>query len=123
MNINVNIPDQDVNKIDLVTILTENRDNHQAMYEAANSGYRKAAESQLRHRARKIHDGGEVKLSFSLSAPESHTDEYDTVIGLLNLSTAVTVKLGLQDYRKLVQDKWDWSYNFGATYSGYCPTV
>lgn len=115
---NVNIEDQEVNKMELVTLLTKNRDDHEKTYQAANSGYRDKTVFELRKRAQQIDTGGKVNLNFSLCRPERHTSEYDTVIGLLNLSTAITVKLGLQDYRKLVQDEWDWSSGFRHTASG-----
>ena len=117
---NVSLAAQTVVKDQLVSILEKNREAHQELYVQAVSGYQKKAREQLLNRVSLIDEKQEVNLLFNLPVPVSHTEDYDTVIGLLKLSTAEMVQLGLRDYQQLVEDKWDWSQNFGTMVSGYC---
>jgi hypothetical protein len=67
------------------------------------------------------------KVQISVSKPESHEKEYDTVIKNLELSTAEFVVLGQSDFNQYVLDEWTWKSTFsnnnyligsGSTMSG-----
>jgi hypothetical protein len=52
------------------------------------------------------------KVQISVSRPESHEKEYNTVIKNLELSTAEFVVLGQSDFNQYVLDEWVWKSTF-----------
>ena len=67
--------------------------------------------------------GDKINLNVGLAMPEDHTDDYDTVIGMLEFDINETVELDQAQYRSWVQDQWGWQRSFTTTNSTYSSTA
>lgn len=54
-----------------------------------------------------------------LHAPTLHTDEYDTALQQLSMDVRETIEITSDDFRRLVQDEWDWMGHFAMTLDSY----
>jgi hypothetical protein len=129
-----------VNRKELINRVTENREIHAEFLRESLSGFRSMAKDKLSERKAtadsdmwdvvfksqnhidKLTD--EELIGFSdtvvltraiavdISAPQSHLDEYDTVINMLIWDTRDTIELTLTEFRKYVEDKWNWTDSF-----------
>lgn len=108
-----------VSKDQLVSKLKDNRDNHRQVYDAAIEGYRTAAIGRLNTMVDELKAGKLPQLYVRLPIPEDHTDEYDALISMLEMSTEDSVEIDLADYRAYVLDDWGWKKEFISTASNY----
>jgi hypothetical protein len=105
----------------LLKKLKSNRKTHSKIIEEAREGYLRDAQAALNKRLKKLESGKVAHLSFSLSPPVEHLDEYDTVISMLEWTTEKEIKLSPSEFRNFVMDEWGWSRSFfqkNAMYSG-----
>lgn len=108
-----------VDKIDLITKVKANRDEHRQVFEEAIVGYRKFVHEQLEAMIAQLEAGKTIKQSFSFVIPEDHTDDYDRVIGMLEMDLEGRIVLDESLYRMYVDNDWDWARNFAVSNSGY----
>ena len=54
-----------------------------------------------------------------LHAPQSHVNEYDTVIEMLEMSVEDKVSISFSQFRKWVKNEWSWRSKFAATTAAY----
>lgn len=106
-------------KADLLAKLVSNRAEHEAAYEEAAAGYRAKAVETLRTRADGIEAGGKIDLSFQLPKPESHLDDYDEAIAMVEWHDDDYMDLDYGTFRNWVLNKWHWDKAFIATNSTY----
>ena len=104
---------------DLLVILKKNRDEHNKLYKEALDGYIEEAKKAIGQKLQKLLDGKVVGLSFSLNVPTDHTAEYNTVIGMLEMTTDDEITLDAQEYQMFVEDEWDWQRHFLLSNSTY----
>ena len=98
-----------VNKSDLLAVLKKNRETHRENYERARDGFIKLLTKELEDKLDMIREGERIpQLHFDNRQPEDHTDEYDTIIGMLEMSTDGTIELSYQQYQQWVEDNWNW---------------
>lgn len=107
------------NVANLLEILKKNRAGHRQLYEEAFAEYRRQVVKAMEYNLERAQSGGDIRLSLSMRTPEDHTDEYDAVIGLLELSTDDTVELTAHDYERFVLDRWEWARSFEANTMSY----
>jgi len=109
-------------KIALLEILRKNRDGHAKIVREAQEGWAAGAEKRIRAELDKVLSAKRpCHLSFSLAPPVDYTSVYDTFIMQLDMAKETELELDGDQFRKLVQDKWDWTSNFlasNAVYSG-----
>lgn len=111
-------------KFKLITILEENREAHKLEFEQAMLQFRKALRNVL---GEKIYDciespnpKGEIsKILISFPQPESHLEDYDRALRMLNSHDDEQITVDAREYRELVEDEWDWSGRFKAATSNY----
>ncbi len=103
----------------LLAILKKNRGGHRKLYEEAFTEYRRQVVKAMEYNLERAREGGDIRLSLSLRTPEDHTEEYDAVIGLLELSTDDTVELTAHDYERFVLDRWEWQRSFETNTMSY----
>lgn len=121
-----------INKGELLDIVRSNLEKHQAEFEAAVSGYREKLTEELDKRLTRLRDEGlavsdlDRQSRWSLQtlyqkfpAPESHTEEYERVIRMLELSVDDEIELTASSFEQLVMDEWGWKGAFAATNSRY----
>lgn len=112
-----------VNKTRLIATMKLNRDDHHAIVLEAQEGFRKKVVERLDEMLKLAADGQKIDLHIGLQMPEDHTDEYDTVIGMLELDINETVELDISQYRQWVQDQWGWQRSFTTTNAYYSATA
>lgn len=110
-----------VNKVQLETALTTNREKHVLDYTAALEGYWKAleqkAETVLRRvKERRVEDND---LYIMLPKPESHEADYDTALEMLEWHEGDTIEVSQTEFKQFVQDEWSWKRNFENTTIAY----
>ena len=103
----------------MIRLLEENMAEHKGLYERALEGWRKesieSCKAYVDALARK--DTG-VHLHLERK-PEDHTDDFERVIGLLEMSQDDNVELDEDQYQNYVMNDWHWSRNWVASNSKY----
>lgn len=112
-----------VNKAKLIATMKENRERHHAIVLEAQTGFRVKVIERLDEMLKLAASGQKINLNVGLAMPEDHTDEYDTVIGMLELDINETVLLDMTQYRQWVQDQWGWQRSFTTTNAYYSATA
>lgn len=108
-----------VERIAVLDRLRENRANHKDFVLEAWNGYEAAILSELNYLRDLIQKDRRSNIRITLPQPVDHTDEYDTIIGMLEMSEEHTISLGAIEYRSYIEDKWDWKQQFIGTNSRY----
>lgn len=93
----------------------ENRDNHRAVFEEALDGYRRRLIRELERRINDVKRGRPVDFGIRLPEPEDHTEDYDRVISMAELSLDDEVSLDEHDFGKYMMDQWPWKHEFAET--------
>lgn len=102
----------------LIKQIQENRDTHRSVFEAALEGYRTEAVKRLERQIEEI-KAGKLVSHFSLTLPEDHTDDYDTVLSMLNACVDEEIELTMSDYAMYMLDEWSWKKQFITSNSLY----
>ena len=118
--ININVT---VDKKELLERLEKNRDEHKSLFEEAKKGYCEKALQAVIQKMNVLKEGKPVALAFSFSPPQDMTSVYDTTINMMKWSTDDKVTLKADEFRKLVEDEWDWSSAWFHNNSGYSNSV
>ena len=108
-----------VKRTELLQKLRANLENHAEVVREARNGYVKRAAEALKGRLEELRSGKVVALTFTLSPPADYSRVYQDVIAMLEWNTQEEVTLGAEEFRRLVQDKWDWTEGFFASNLGY----
>lgn len=108
-----------INKGDLVEKLTMNRKSHRAMFENAFEGYRQECIRLLALNLESLKAGDKIQVRFYEQAPQDHTDDYDTVLNMLNMSVEPTIELTHQEFKQYVEDDWNWREQWNTSNSKY----
>ena len=112
-----------VKKSDLLRIMQENRTKHHQIVIEAQAGFRQKVIERLDEMLKLASEGKRIDINVGLQMPEDHTEEYDTVIGMLELDINDNVELDIGQYRMYVQDKWGWQRSFTTTNAFYSSTA
>lgn len=108
-----------VSRTELLEKLRTNLAQHQQIVMEAREGYLKKAKQALQERISTLEKGKVVSLNFSLQEPADHSKDYKTAISMLEFAQGETVELQTQDFQRLVNDEWDWSYGFYSSNAAY----
>ena len=113
-----------VYRLALVAKITENRASHAKAYDEAMVGYRAAVEKAILkalrdHRKRKLTPYEAIYPLRKLDPPQSHLDEYDRLLAMLEMSVDSEITLAEHEFRQFVLDEWTWKREFIASTSAY----
>ena len=108
-----------VNKQNLIETLRGNRDQHRDIFEQAQVVYRAKVIEELDRALDDAKNGRKVIRFINLPEPEDHTADFDTAIDMLEWDTADTVTLDRRDFKRFVQNKWEWEASFAGTTMTY----
>lgn len=108
-----------VKRQELIEKLRANRAAHRSIFEEATKVYRERAIKELDAMLDAARRGDQIARSLSLPLPEDHTDDYDRVIGMLEMEVADVVKITEEQFRCYVQDQWGWIGSFGRNTRSY----
>ena len=108
-----------VKKEKLLEILKTNMERHKKIFLDALKGYRKIVIEILDKNITRAKSGGKIITYINLKEPVDQTQDYERVIGMLQMADDIIVELSEVDYTRYVLDNWDWSNNFYTVNSGY----
>lgn len=111
-----------VRKAELLEILRQNRRAHRGIFEKAVAEYTKRLIEWHRQQERSLLAGKSAERSVRLPQPEDHTDEYDTMIKMMEMEVGSEVTLDFRLFQNLVMDQWSWSGSFAANSTSYTIT-
>lgn len=105
---------------DLIENLKSNYSQHIDEYEEAIDGWKKKQIEDAMKVIAAVEQDFLDEASFPHNVkPESHGRDYERAIGMLEMHTDKTIELSEDEYRRYIEDDWDWSHHFkvvGATY-------
>ena len=110
-----------IKKENLPEIVKKNRDDHSGIFLKAQEKYREvviAALDEQLQAARNKRPFELVKI-VSLVQPQDHTEEYNQIILMLELTEDEIIELNAGEFNCYVQDKWNWSSSWSASNSAY----
>jgi hypothetical protein len=108
-----------VNKADLIHTLEKNRNEHRAIFEKAQEAYREKMIAELDRALDDAKNRRKIIRFFNLPEPEDHTADFDTAIQMLTWDTGDLVDLDRRDFKRYVQNKWEWDTSFAANTRSY----
>lgn len=108
-----------VKREELLAMLRTNRDGHRDLFLKAQNGYRKAVVETLDKALKDAREGVAYLTYVALTAPEDHTEDYDTVISMLAMSVDDTIEIEQHDFQCYVRDKWTWAAHANFLNSTY----
>lgn len=109
-------------KADLLDKIRANREEHIRLYNEAVINYQAdliAKVSAKLDEIRESNDITKVSLSVALPVPEQHTDDYDSVIAMLEWEQKETIELDQGYFDQYVLNKWRWANQFLANTASY----
>jgi len=98
-----------VDKGELLSTLKTNRQKHHDDYEKAKVGFRKLLIVELEKKLKAAKEGKKVPLTFNNQKPTNNLNDYDDVIGMLELATDTTIELSHIQYKQYIKNEWDWT--------------
>jgi len=108
---------------DVLKKVKDNRDNHRVIYEDAMIGYKNQVINALTERLDNAVNGKKVDLYIRLEQPEDHTDDYITVIEMLEMTTDEVIDLNDDQFRCFIQDQWEWRRKFIGNAANYTKMI
>lgn len=106
-----------ISKDRLRKVVQENRDNHRKQFEEALDDYKKALESYLSEKIEDIRKGVLIDHYISLPQPQDHTDAYDQILEMLDMSVDKEITLTFGEFKQYVRDDWGWKGEFETSSS------
>jgi hypothetical protein len=119
------------NKDDLLAKLKTNREKHITEHKSALAGWEQKVREARKELAGWLSDDfDEIDLDdertdineyqvLVASKPSSHEDDYNVVIEMLEWHDEPTFKIERGQFRKYVQDKWDWKHSHNQALGMY----
>lgn len=109
-----------VDRTNLISILKQNMQIHQEEYSQLMSAfYKNVALIASRIVTKAERSDEDITLRIDAIRPVSNMKDYETILGMLELSTDNEFTLSEKDYKKYVLDEWDWSRSFAVTKTSY----
>ena len=108
-----------VKREELLTKVRSNRDAHRTLFLKAQEGYRKLVIEELDRMLADAKAGRPIARSINLVEPADHTEDYDRVLAMLEMSVDDTVILGAEEFSQYVLDRWTWSRFATSTNKSY----
>ncbi len=113
-----------VRKSDLKTKLAANLGKHQAEFQSALAGFYKVLSQKLTEKLSDIEMGKDVAAQVSMPAikPVSHAEDYERALQMLDWEIREDIMLDEDEFKNLVEDKWQWRESFSSSSSSYSPS-
>lgn len=108
-----------MDKSELVKIVTANRNKHEENYKKAVKVYTEEAIEMFEGKIKDFKSGKIDKPHIKISVPESHLEDYNLCLKMLNSEIDDRVVLDTQDYKNYVLDEWHWSNSFESNTISY----
>jgi hypothetical protein len=108
-----------IRKDEFIDKVSANRATHRAAFEKALEGYQKILVRELEGRIADVKAGRQIEHYIRLPEPADHTDDYDRILAMAEMSVDEVIELDADDFARFVMDQWDWKQNFAETAAYY----
>jgi hypothetical protein len=98
-----------IKKNELLDVVRKNRENHNTLFLRAQEGFRTRVVEELDRRLADARQGVKVNIAINLPEPQDHTEDYDRVIRMLEMSVDDEVVLQSHEFDQYVMDNWQWA--------------
>ncbi len=112
-----------VKKKDLLTKLRTNYEQHSKIVAEARVGYIEKAKLAVAAKLEELRSNRVVALQFNFSPPADYSEIYRTTIRMIEWNQQEEIELSADEFRQLVEDKWDWKSGFVASNQAYSATA
>lgn len=112
-----------VNRLELLKALEENREKHRAEYKEALVEFHRRLLEDLEQAHRTVAETKNIedlqKFRMSILFPQNHEKDYDEVIDMLKWSADETINLDAESFKAYVKNEWSWTSSFLHTKALY----
>lgn len=108
-----------VKKDDLHAVIQGNMVGHRTIYEEAIEAYRQRVLNWFNDQIDRTKAGDLFETSFRGPRPQDHTDDYEQVLQMLEMSVDDEIELTYAEFRQYVRDEWGWQREFRASTEFY----
>ena len=109
-----------VTKTKLLEILLDNKMKHEREFRIVYDNWFNAYNQMLEELKNRALRGKPIPFHLiNLNPPKSYVDVYSDVIEMLMITTQQEMVLDSDEFRKLVQDKWEWTQSFSSSSASY----
>ncbi len=108
-----------VKKDKLLRHLQQNREFHKKEYVELHDNWEKKVVETLERALFNAKKDAVFETNFNVPEPQSFIKEYDTAIEQLEWTEETEIILDLQEFKRFIQDEWDWKHHFDATKAFY----
>lgn len=112
-----------VRRTHLLESIKVNRDKHRDVFLKAQEGYRTMVIEELDRMLQEAKDGKPIKRAISLVEPQDHTEDYDRVIAMLEMSVDNEIEIDSTSFDQYVNDRWSWKQFAESTNALYAARV
>ena len=78
-----------------------------------------SAEEKVRALLSRIQSKEDFDISIHIRKPESHVEDYDNVIAMLEVASEKTIEITMEEYLKYYENKWEWHQSWKMANDGY----
>ena len=103
----------------LLNILKDNREQHRVTYKETLDRYKQEVTRHLQFALDQALADEKFITNIKLVAPKDYTENYNRIIGMLELSIEEIVEIDDTEYRQYVLDEWVWKKDFEMSNSSY----
>lgn len=115
--------DVTVKKEELRAKVQANRDAHKAIFDEAVEGYRAKIVGLLEDHLKRVKKGKMEAIKIWLPIPEDHTNDYNRVLAMLDMSVDAEITIDQNTFASYVMDDWHWKNEFLTASSAYSATA
>ena len=108
-----------VSRESLIEALHDNLSLHKAEYQEAMSDYRAKVIADLKAALARAEAGDFEKVNVHVSQPESHEQEFQDVIGMLEMSVDETITLDSDAFKAYFRNEWPRKRQFELIAASY----
>lgn len=108
-----------VERMALLNSIKGNRDAHRALFLKAQEGYRVMMIEELDRMLQEAKDGKHIRRGVSFAEPQDHTEDYDRVIRMLEMSVDKEIEIDANSFDQYVRDRWSWKQFADSTNTLY----
>src|SRR5271157_465731 len=91
-----------VKRIELLEKIKVNRDGHRDLFLKAQEGYRLDVIAELEQHLKDARNRKKISRSLTLPEPQDHTEDYDSVIAMLEMSVDQNIELDAGSFQQYV---------------------
>lgn len=108
-----------VKRDELIERIRKNRDAHRAIFREAQEVYRQEVIKLLEQRLEDARNGRKIERGIRLQEPEDHTEDYDRVLTMLEMSVDAEIEISQMEFAQYVMDDWSWKDAWLANTAAY----